>query len=462
MLCMYMQALLKHVTHEDITKLRQVSSNVSIRTTQHLPHLHLRLSKYSTQEYLDAWCQATQRLAHVSTIHIHIIGRIAPELWDSVMQLLSQRGSVKELHLLGVKSSCRPNCLDDTEASCTACLPTLHSISHLQPTLKILVIKDVAVERLAADMQKLVQETAGEWQLQSLTLHVTESDKAASDVMQFSAILLSVAQLFPRLQKVDLAVPELRFKPPHVRDEADPAVLPSQHQMRHQLPAIATTAALAGAVRQLRHLQVLRVTGLPDPWKAAVIPDADTTAVIVETLSSAAATVDPETGSTFRRVPLQSLPFPAAAEALETMDSLSWWLLQQQTQLSHLLLGCGNWTMSWQNCQQQQQVPEGSAHGATSELQGTALPLVDIRAHYYTYKLLDTAAAQSYDTVLKDFLHRLSYYSNRPTHDLCCLISSLHITLVGHQLGDESLAELLRMLPSLKELKVRVLPLSQA
>lgn len=90
-------------------------------------------------------------------------------------------------------------------------------------------------------------------------------------------------------------------------------------------------------------------------------------------------------------------------------------------------------------------------------MKDTALPLVDIRSHYYTYKLHESAAAQSYDTVLEDFLHRVSYYSFRPKHDLLCFVSSLHMTLVGQQLGDGSLAELLRMMRSLKKLQVRYL-----
>lgn len=461
------QVVLHHISIADVANLRQVSCKVSMRTTQHMPYIQIRLSRNSTQEYVNAWSQTTKGLQHVQTIHIHMVGRIAPDLFESAMQVLSQRGVVKELHLLGVRSHHRDTLLGESETSCTACLPSLVPLCCVLGTLKTLVVKDLMVGHVADDMQKMAQKASRDWQLHNLTLHLRQAIGTVSDMLHLSVGLVSAAQAFPHLQRYDIDVSGVRCSEDIVLNNPDTKELDAVSQRHNQLLTTALAAAMAGSVRQLQQLKDLRVTGLPDPWSADTTPSAALLAAWLppqkyEDVSPAVLDI------------LQSVPFAEAAEALCVMENLGCWLLQQQQSLQQFLLGCGHWNMTWQQQRDKQQKASSSQGCATRNYEDslaltapqsalTVTPAARVCAGFNAiltriYRLQRSGAVhpRASNTILQhQFLRSLSYYSPQPTSVLMHTITSCHLTLCHEQLGDNSLAQLLRLMSSLKELKAR-------
>ncbi|WIA40576.1 hypothetical protein OEZ86_013917 [Tetradesmus obliquus] len=125
------QAVLQHLQGPDFASLRLINHCISSRAAA-APYITLRLSASTTREQLRAWARATRRLQHAPSIHIICCGCISPAVFDAALELLSLRGNVRELHLIGSPGSA------PASAPHAASLPTLKPLNRLAPRLKTL------------------------------------------------------------------------------------------------------------------------------------------------------------------------------------------------------------------------------------------------------------------------------------------------------------------------------------
>lgn len=155
------QAVLQHVDITDHTSLRLVSHSVCQRINQHTPYLTLLLSEKTSISQVQQWFQATQRLQHVSSLHIHINSDISAEMFELAIQLLSQRSSnIRELHLL--ESGVAHSAIITERAS----IPSLQHLQHLLGSLQTLVIQNISVKDLPVTCRTWQPQQPQQQQLQ--------------------------------------------------------------------------------------------------------------------------------------------------------------------------------------------------------------------------------------------------------------------------------------------------------
>lgn len=130
----------------------------------------------SSMTQLQNWVRTTNKLQHVSNIHMVLTGRVPRKVLGLAMQLLNRHfNNISELHLLAISNgnSSSKDTSTIPAAPATASIYSLLPLQHNFDRLKILVLQGVAVADLPDDLQQLgaAAVSAGEgWQLRSLKL----------------------------------------------------------------------------------------------------------------------------------------------------------------------------------------------------------------------------------------------------------------------------------------------------
>lgn len=366
------QAVLDHISSKDHASLRRASRSTCERTTQHVPYIILHLSKCSTSEQLQQWCHVTKQLHHVTSIHVCVFGSISANLLNLTMQLLAQHfKNIKELHLLGVDDDSNNNNTkagrsDDNDPA--AHVITLQPLRHLIARLKVLVIEGLTVQDIAGDLQQLAAAAVarhgegGAWQLQSLTLAVEwgyeRQPEGQGDFRArlgrckqtpWPAFLLfwsSLLKAFPSLTQLNIQLPTwvlFEFKSAgdvYERMKAD--------SLCHQFTKVATIAAVANLVLQLKHLKVLTLTDIPDVWgNCNGISYREPAIGTAATGARGSGLAQPAVDGLHACLSNGLLPsLSAAAAAFETMDDFGCWLLQHHPALAELSVSADSgWVM---------------------------------------------------------------------------------------------------------------------
>lgn len=428
---------------------------------------------------LQTWNRVTQRLQHVTSVHIHLTGRIiAANMFELAMQLLSQRtNSIAELHLLAV--NIEPHGSSATVAS-------LQPIIALMPQLRTLVIEGI-VSNLPYDLYQIATAAPAEgWQLQSLVLkaswydlaEITEPDEV--HWWDFPAALYYFTKAWPGLTHLDFKFPSLKWHPLVSPD------LPTAHDLstlihesydppgsrcdyrQVQLAQVAAVAALANAVQHLQHLKTLAITNMPNLWKQGIYGHELHTNTVPSALGSATTAPAPATAvidDFLRGGALSSVS--TAAEALFTLDDCGCWLLQQHPSLTGAAISTmdheSEWKMTWYQQQQQPQIPmlsnlargQQTATASATEDKLTHANIsccLEVASYDFTGRIPASSSEDSRTSLTSRFIFQLSQYSSRPAAWLMDKISSCSLKLY-HEDAD-GLAHLLYSLRSLKHLQV--------
>lgn len=469
-----MQTVLRYLSCQDYASLRQVSQSVSQLTTQHVPYIILRLSEGSSSDQLQKWSHATRQLQHVDSVHVHVVDTVNKHVFESAVQLLSHPArNIRGLHLIGVKLADDRHLRDQADShlfddpprarfpatvSDPAFIYTLLPLQQLIGRLQTLVVKGIGVEDVLGDFEQLAAAatTTGPWQLQSLTWDVAWT--YSSFLFKTSAIFLSVVkhwvQAFPQLKQLSISVPPL--KPPTLIGN-----YPDRPGMQ-----LSMIQAVATAVVQLKGLEAVTVTGLPDIWSEAVHAEV----------------IDPEAAS--EGVDVQ------VAAPVTTLDEYGCWLLQHHSQLRdlHICTDPTGFGMYWQK----QHTPwvssdvggssmasagidaatapgailasihasvdfgyrPGASRDLDSDLETEAATnrLAQLQANYSAGS--STSSQANSNIVADHAIKQLSEYSPRSAAYIWSHISSLRLTLKERHI--DCLNGLMFKLKSLKHLEVRM------
>lgn len=403
------QAVLQHVDITDHTSLRLVSHSVCKRINQHIPYLTLRLSEQTSISQVQQWFQATQRLQHVSSLHIHINGEISAEMFELAIQLLSQRSSsIGELHLL--ESGVAHSAIITERAS----IPSLQPFQQLLGSLQTLVIQNISIKDLPSDLQNLAAAATttaaataatlatpaaqGGWKLQHLTLDVEWLHPWCSSGVQeptpclwstFSTAMLNLIAAFPHLNQLTIRMPPIGLRMTeviyyddgsvaHSVDEVPEALrfmkkcstvfsnMPWDWRVSAAAAAVSAVAALVNAAVQLNSLEVFKVTDVPDIWNAQEYHEVEgasyglrmTTATALSLLKAGASTAArAAVADEFFSNADQLSSAAQAVEVLKTLDDAGCWLMQQHQKLKEASFDTAvtGWHMWWRWQQQQQQ-----------------------------------------------------------------------------------------------------------
>lgn len=326
-----LQAALHHLDLQDHISLRLINHSVCKRATQQISCISMRLTEASSDEQLSQWHQATRQLQHVTSIHVHVAGKVTAEVFDSAMQLLSQSfNKVSELHLLGEDAVRYSWGLDAYKAS----IPTLQPLSHLIGNLEILVVADIAIANIAHDLENLAaSEATGGRQLRRLSLQWSYPEDTLW--FEFQKAMQQLPRTFPELQQLQVWYPQLVIKPLEAVDAdaiADQLCgetgRPWSPPGDEHLVRSAMIAAVANAVMQMECLESMSIAYAPDMWESSMwVPplgpcepaDAAGTAVVDATLD----------GGTLNSA-------SAAVAAFPTLDHTGCWLLQHHGSLREL------------------------------------------------------------------------------------------------------------------------------
>lgn len=253
------QAVLKHLTSEDLVSLRQVSRSVCKLTNRLLPYICLRLSEGTRLKHLKQWCRATRQLQGVAIVRMYISGKVDSKVFAKAVEKLSERPCITELHVVAATVSQVSNSSDNntvdvwTVKADKAHIPTLASLKLLFGQLRTLVIQGITVDDLSKDLEKLSRAAAeqheeaaevigpltveyeqrrqptgvteaaasavpGQWQLQRLTIDIdwrcVDSDtrpwppEDGCIRCRFSLAMQHMVEAFPHLQQLCLRMPE--------------------------------------------------------------------------------------------------------------------------------------------------------------------------------------------------------------------------------------------------------------
>lgn len=473
--------MIELLTLSELTNLRQVSRGISKVVRQYIPYITLWLHEGADTEWVQQWYEATHQLRTVGSVHINAVGAISPEVFALVMQLLSQRPDVKDLHLLG----------------CSSCsTPTLQPLRFVLPQLRSLVTRDISVDDLLQDLEQLAAAAAATssregWQLQSLICDVVDKGLAGVGTPEHPQWLrlcnevVILATVFPRLKNLDLqhGYNNIAFFGPFA-DHLGAATTAALAQTRSGLPYhrgydlkacakqladIAVIAAIATAVMRLSNLKVMRIGQMPDVWEhQARTPQLS--AAVQHVLSSAALLEVAFLLATVRKDPT-SKRCPAAramSTALSTLDDFGCWLLQQHPTLEELYIGCGQkslWqkqsTWSWKRPYDGGNVILNSkaTHLQPTETVPEVLELQLGWAMHTSHDPIDfpddgqnNEGSDSVTSLASDFF-RLHRYSHRSATFFFSSVTKCALRLFHHEV-DSSLASILKDMTALKILQV--------
>lgn len=518
LLCVRQEVLIK-LSSQDHASLRQVSKAVSSNTTYNLPYIVLRLTNSSTKEQLRQWFKATSQLQHISGINITVSGRIADEVFEEAMQLLSKRTSIINLKM---------SPLEDDDGKHQLYLATLKPVAYMIHQLTELSVLDIAVRDVMEDLQYLTATAAAAAtttqsppQLQKLALHAESS--AQPHWSQAVEVLQNLSTTFGLLKTLDICLPDLQYRPETVsaRDlnaavvapasdteddsedqddadadaaeasdnEVDLAPVDTARGLQMQQAQVATVAALANAAIKLTRLEQVSVRGLPDIWRpsAAEKPAAITAVAELERRMkrSDASMSDAAVDATDGRL----LNTTTAAAAFVSLDSMGCWLLRHHSRLQDVSISIvGSWGMSWvlpsEHLRQQSQHaiscvdnncadhesdaaaaagPRGSQtrwhlHGAWTVPYRSLAIASDATSSLEAASAAATIVATKCNrsVLLPEFMDYMSYYSTRPALWQHVIRCCLDIHLA--QIND--MADLLADMKCLKMLQVSTLRLS--
>lgn len=451
------------------------------------------LSNSSTPVQLQQWSQATQRLQHVTSIHVHVADRVSAELFEMAVLLLSQRRPyITELHLLAVDGTLSTKL---THNQTIARIPSIRGLACLLLELKTLVVKGIEVNDLPEDLQHLATAaTAGVWQLQKLTLRAFWNLDEEADPLHWSSVascVLQLAQAFPHLEELELQVPGLELDPKQsllssskdgaidclfdetvtaAMEAAEDAValLTDETEGKYQLAGVALLAVITTAALQLQDLEALRLHEVPNIWKPH--PDLAVTSGLLQqlsavTLSAFAADDD---------VDVEDSPICAIENT--TMEDYGCWLLQHHSSLMQLGINTAysspdrveaKWSMTWNRKQLplqpqllQQQTPNlacalDSSGGRTdvgsceqAQVSAATVEQVTVSMMCHNWSISGTEA------LFGAFRRDLSHYSSRPAYSVLSNISSLQLK-VGYW-GSFQLKDMLKDMKNLRHLEVRI------
>lgn len=508
-----MQALLTHLSSQDLTRLRQVNQAVCKCTTRYIPYLVLRLCDAKNELQLQQWQQATRKMRQAPKIMMLIEGTVTARMFEAAMKMLATHTSAETLHLQGVndatwfKSNHRRR-----QDDCRPCLDQLLPVQHMLHRLKCLIIEDIIFTQLPRDLKELAAKNRGWQQLEVLKVDVVWKYASWSSISWDSrvhwsicaAALMQLAQAFPMLTEVYIKLPDLNFDPhPSILDSAvyerpadakppfiglgyalansttvaqlgsiPESIAALDTHVPRQLTAVAVVIAVANAALQWQHVQNLTVSEVPNIWcplsllSGSMAPSAAATAA---TTTQAAHAVF--TDRIFASAQLQSTP--ATAELFITMEDCGSWLLQHHEPLIYLMFStpksnCHGMCMTWR--QQEGRCDSGGGCSSSSSMasdgaDGAASSLCDIRLMHSAKRARNPTAESASSSMqgstisskqppLMGLLARLSPYSSQPAAASLGYITDITLEVSPHGIGE--LSGLLCELKSLKHLQVQL------
>lgn len=467
-----------------------VSRSISKRTTQHLPHLFLRLSDQTTTQQVQQWFQATHQLHYVPTMHMLISSKVTGGVFELAVQLLSQHANIKELHILSALNKSEASCMPGMDS-----LPSLQPLHHLLHYLHTLVIDGVTVECMANDLQQLSAASVSKkgWQLQKLAINADWRPGNELLWSEFSKGMQYLGQAFPDLRSLSMRHPLLTPIPDFAYNGTDPA--PDETEIHAinfllgvvnraepvdaeyaeaywrelQLSTAAAMVAVASTVLHIKTLQCLTIVELPDMWRRRQVQIAYTDPSLQALASTAARDKAAAVAEAMLKARLLPPVTSAATVTFQTLDEYGCWLLQQHPELIKVAISTERkgLAMSWQKQQSQQQkqqqlslqemfainlaisgvtAPRPMVDKSTNSLAGSLAEGIKWRIDHLSHQHSGSKTHASVEFI------NTRVYSFRPATQFMSHISSCHLAL---KMADTpGLAELLGNLKALKHLKV--------
>lgn len=207
------QALIREIHSQDRASLRQVSRSICNRTTEHIPHLCLRLCQSSSIDQLQQWRQATRQMHHAQGVLVLIQHGVPAVVFDGAMKMLSECMNISQLYLWAINSG-------SSTRNGKAHVPTLLPIKHLLGYLNRLSIEGIWFDDLADDFEQLASEAAlVAWPLKALTLeadwkasnHCDWKDRGLVHWRVCAAAFDDVTKAFPELRELFITIPRLDY-----------------------------------------------------------------------------------------------------------------------------------------------------------------------------------------------------------------------------------------------------------